>query len=426
MLIEALNQLGSKEVLASVNSEVLFERLIKYQNFVEDIEQSSTSRISWPIVRYCDTIWNKLFSNDKKVIFYTLTKEHNYLIYQFSRELRKTLTGLLTQKQIDSILGEKDIYCLRLASLEEENLTLYAIIAHEFGHVIYRDMEDTLNEIYLNIFKEITQRIDDEIIKLGKAFATRRRMRVRYILKGFIEEITSDIFATLLMGPAFYISLDEMSWSYDRNQWIVGLSYSKDRISAYPSFNFRLSNVYIAGKIEEVMSEIFKSNENLNKVKVYFGDGDINNTFNKLEVIPNYDEDAVALENILYPLRNALEEHLIEYVSKCKDKLKEKYKEILINIDPRSISDLILRLKNKIIPNIVKDSENPLLGTPADLQHIILSSALYRMQILLSGEIEEIYNVLGDSNRIERLASKAVEVTFVQREYNDWLEREYS
>jgi len=137
MLRRALEQLSKPANLVPVDSPALYSRLFAVQELVEILERSSSDRISWPLVSYCDEIWRTFFGDQQPKLFYTLTREHNYSILRFTEHLRGLLDGLLPAATVDSVIRNEDLYCLELSSTEDANLPLYANIGHEFGHAIF-------------------------------------------------------------------------------------------------------------------------------------------------------------------------------------------------------------------------------------------------------------------------------------------------
>src|SRR3954469_10250913 len=137
LLVDALLQLREPANLTAIDSAVLYNRLFSLQELAAVVERSSTARISWPLVSYCDLFWKQLFPTSSPKIFYALTPEHTYSILRFSTKLAKDLNGLLPQNKIDDLVRGRELYCLQLASSEDDNLPLYANIGHEFGHAVY-------------------------------------------------------------------------------------------------------------------------------------------------------------------------------------------------------------------------------------------------------------------------------------------------
>src|SRR6266446_4286814 len=118
MLLETLKTLAAPTKLAPMDPSVLYNRLFSMQTLSELVIRSSTHHISWPLVSYCDQIWDGLFGRTGPKIFYSLTPEHNYSILRFSEMLALYLKGLLPSTDI-TLLAGKDIYCLQLASSED-------------------------------------------------------------------------------------------------------------------------------------------------------------------------------------------------------------------------------------------------------------------------------------------------------------------
>jgi len=199
LLLNILDKFSNPNTL---NPSILsYQFLLELQSFVDDIESSTIDHISWPIISYCDEIWNSIFNDKDRMIFYSLTRDHNYYLYRFSNELIKHLnvSPLISSPQINELLENKVIYCLNLASLEKENVPLYAMIGHEFGHAVfhahYLRIEKLLVQNISNLFNQLEEdSIPENIISI-----------IKVIVRSYAIELFSDLIGTLIMGPAFLL-----------------------------------------------------------------------------------------------------------------------------------------------------------------------------------------------------------------------------
>jgi hypothetical protein len=212
LIKKTLKKIKEPGFLGPVNPEVLYNRLFSLLDLVKLVEQSSHDNISWPLVNYCDKYWKDFFDDNSPHIFYSVTDKHNYYLSNFTETLSSLLDGVLPPSEIQSIINSENLYCLQLASSEEANLPLYSLIAHEFGHAIFKH-----HEIYLrgkldgNFFK-LLDTIFDRFKELDPSQADRRISRFVVIIYKVSEEILSDLVGAILMGPAFFLSLYEFSW----------------------------------------------------------------------------------------------------------------------------------------------------------------------------------------------------------------------
>jgi len=84
----------------------------------------------------------------------------------------------------------------------------------------------------------------------------------------------------------------------------------------------------------------------------------------------------------------------------------------------------MLRLDKKILPNIIPTPAEPLLGTPARFQDILVASSLYRFNLLLKQKSDSDEHITKSAfnslSRVERLTMKAIEASFIQQNFKKW------
>src|SRR5437867_13432168 len=59
LLLATLEALADKVFWPAMSPEALYSALINIQSLVEQVEQSNSAHISWPLVSYCDHVWKK-------------------------------------------------------------------------------------------------------------------------------------------------------------------------------------------------------------------------------------------------------------------------------------------------------------------------------------------------------------------------------
>jgi len=405
-----------------MDPSVLYNRLISIQSLIENVEGSTINHISWPLVSYCNDLWDSFFGLSGPRIFYTLTHEHNYYISPFSSQLATLLSDILPSVDIDNIIGNRKLYCLHLSSLEETNLPLYANIAHEFGHPLYNIHRDDFFNIWDKRFNDIHNNIFTLLETLDKGQAPRLMVRIKAITLSIAKELLADLFAALVMGPAFFLSLFEMSWGGNSSTWPILLSPISYNITAYPSFNFRLKCIrdFInIGKFEEdAKKEFSKINDTrLQKVSSVFSKIAITDETERFLARPESDYDRPTIIGVLNEIMDKLKDSYNLFLENCNGLINREYKDKLSSLNLHNISELLIRLENDILPNIIPDGT--LLGNPAEFQTILNSSALYRLNILLEETNHEaIEKVSRNIEKIERLTAKALEVSYVQRKFS--------
>jgi hypothetical protein len=116
-------------------------------------------------------------------------------------------------------------------------------------------------------------------------------------------------------------------------------------------------------------------------------------------------------------LKSALE----RFLKRCWDEflsadMKDK---IFPAVSPSAVYELLHRLENDILPNIVPD--NTLLGNPASFSAILNASAIFRIYVLANSDpSKDPDSIYREIQKVERLTAKALEVSYIQGEFNRW------
>lgn len=424
LLLEALSLLGQRTIIEPVDPAVFYNRLFQLQGLVETLEHSATHRISWPLVSYCDAIWERLFGTEGPQIFYALTPVHNYSIFSFSSSLAAHLGGLLPRATIDRLVAGRGLYCLGLSSSEDENSPLYANIGHEFGHAVFEQRRIDIVRILDQRCNVLLDRLADDIRGATEPSQFDRIFsRVAEALLRIAEELFCDVVGTLLMGPAFLLSLFEISWGQRKDNWSVLL----DDRRAYPSFGFRfhciLGNKYIdrfildAGRdfADLPQADMKDLGESLRTVSISHG-GD------SVSVGPSSDKDAPLIRALLQGRLKEMKGALEDFVAHCAVVLPIWYPFIEVPcVAAHDVAALLRRLHYDIPPNVIPNDS--LLGRPASFAAILNASALYRLHLLASSSELAPEDLARRTGIVRRLTAKAFEVTFIQREFGEWKSR---
>lgn len=420
IVLDSLATLRKPEYFRPICPHSLFRNLLKIQSLVQDIESSHIEKVSWPIVSYCDEIWSSVFGTDGPVIFYSTTNTHNYSIFPFSERLIAYLHDLLPKAEINRVV-QKRIYCLHLPSLEHDNLPLHANIVHEFGHAIYQHDVNIL-PLWHKCFEKVLRAVVDDLS--ASPTAKSKQKKTRSVLICFGKELFADLFAAYTFGLSFFLSLYEMSWGDQRSFWSVVLSPRDFEISAHPSGNHRLhvlrSRLDLNDFVRESQPALIKLQKpSLRKVAELFERIPIGNTECSVNVLPASDNDSADIRKVLSQRLPEIKEACEEFGTNCWAFLSGKYSHSRDTTMPNAIYELLSRLENGILPNIIPDGS--LLGVPASFQAILLSSALYRMALLLPDGAEvKPQEIRKELRKLEHLTTKAFEATFIQKEFSKW------
>lgn len=423
LLLDVLKALEEPDMLAPMDPQVLHNRLIDLHRLVRDVEASSCDQISWPLVNYCDEIWSSLVTGNDHRIFYSLTDEHNYGISPFTVRVARSLDCLLPSQKVAEIVGGTQIFCLHLASLEDTNLPLYANIGHEFGHVVFSLMEQELVKVWLQEIRPALAAMWSHLDGIGKTSAARRKKRLLSVLFCFAKELVADQVGALVFGPAFYLSLYEMAWGNNRDAWTVRLDPIDDATKAYPSANFRLRCVRRSAEVDAFAQGLPDAVPALLPKRLRQAIADLasfSGTCNGGAVVvqPHSDSDCKAMQEVIAAGLGAMEEKLAAFLQHADEQIRARYDRSVARVGNADVAKLLHRLEDDILPNIVRE-EGELLGEPASFQAILTASAVYRIYLLSDAGVPAAStSVYQDIQKLERLTAKALEVSYVQRDFN--------
>lgn len=412
------------------NAELLYNTLILLQDMCAAVEASSSAHISWPLVSYCDHIWQRLFPANGEGIFYSLTTAHNYNISSFSGQLKEKLHGLLLKEDIDKLGQGHQLYCLRLASLEEENLPLYANIGHEFGHAIFWSAQAQIIQLLREELGETSRQL---LAALGPAANQRLVKRAEYLVMLIATEAFCDLIGARIAGPAFLLSLHEMSWRSNTGTWNLKLHPDHSRTQAYPSFCFRLHCLKdrlrlpdFTAQITDAFSKTPFTAKLLPKIASYPASIASDHVGDHVSVQPATDPDAMVFETAFSKCLPAFKADLERFLQRCdREFLPARMAgEEFTPATCEDITALLERLDNNILPNVIPQA-GTLLGRPASFAAILNATAFFRIHLLLHRDPgQPLAEYTQEVEKIERLTAKALEVSYIQREYHKWREQQ--
>ncbi len=422
VLGEALDTLAEKSSWSAMDPDVLYNCCLNIQSFVEQLEDSNSAHISWPLVSCCDDIWRRFFPNNDAHVFYSVTTDYNYSISRFSLRLERLFESVLTDAQIKKILGGKNLYCLQLASVEDDNLPLYANIGHEFGHAFLdmheKPIRDLLNAeakaVVAAVVAEFPQDDPDRLVELKNV--------TDWVIGKVATELFCDLVGYVISGPAFLLSLHEVtSW---------GLTEAMQGVwsGAYPSHRFRaycLSELINGSEFKAEISKLFKGlgRENLRQMADYFSSIPTDHSGDRVSFSTFHApaEDRLLVEAAIRKHLKLLKIVLGSFLKRCWGELAPlvaKVKEFP-PVPGEAVFELLLRLEGDTLPNMVPDGT--LLARTASFASILNASAIYRLCVLRDKKnAASTRDVYREVQKIERLTAKALEVSFVQRDFKAW------
>ena len=453
VLLASLEQLGSTENWKSrspktqqppVSPQVLYRALIDFQEFVTALESSNLERISWPVVNYCRELWNVLFpkeSEKRPHVFYSAQSRHNYSIGSFDEHLGQLLRPVLGSRQevegffADAPLKGTALFCLRIPLVEDQNLPLYANIGHEFGHALLKHRRAEFNQLWVQEFDGFWKQVIKQFPRIGEASVAKRFLQA---LESFAEELFCDRVGAAISGPAFLLSLQEMLWGSDPELWQVNLRPELSEIAAYPGDAFRIECLREAESLislPQFITDICKhlAHElpqqlplglpgqaeafDLLQLNIVFGVTPSKANDERVEVVPTGDGHAALFLDVFQKVLPNLRDTLRRFAKRCETEILSPIRASFPTLQAGDIASLLVRLHRSVLPNIVPDGT--LRGVPAQFSTILNASAIYRACLLSQRHGDDGPEIMDRQlQKIERLTSKALEVTYIQHDYN--------
>ncbi len=429
-----------------VSPQVLYRALIDFQEFITAVESSNLEHISWPVVNYCRELWEALFpkTDDKRPhVFYSAQTRHNYSIGSFDAHLGQLLCPVLgSQNEVAAFFAgiplHGALFCLRIPTVEDQNLPLYANIGHEFGHALLKHHRTDFDRLWSEEFAAFWEQTISKFSTLGdKTIA----WRFCQVLESFAEELVCDRVGAAISGPAFLLSLQEMLWGFDPDLWQVNLRPELSEITAYPGNAFRIECLRDAGPLLALPNFIRDIREHLardlphQQMRFQGWSGHEEEPFDlllldkvfavtptkaaseRVEVVPAGDRDAALFRDVFRKVLPQLRDTLRRFAKRYEDEILLPIRHKFQPLQADHIASLLVRLHHSVLPNIVPDET--LLGVPAQFSTILNASAIYRACLLSQRNGKDGPESIDHKlQKIERLTSKALEVTYIQHDYN--------
>ncbi|MHA1758771.1 MAG: hypothetical protein ACTSVV_18540 [Promethearchaeota archaeon] len=359
---------------------------------------------------------------------------------------------------------DKEIFAFfSIPIIERDNPFFYGILAHEIGHCIFeknnileklifrpKEFEKLTKEFLLNdvtflpFIKLISNGIIDKIIpnqlldsifkdfnevkeeiknmnlnEVSKEVIIRSKStNVHNIIKSWIEEVFSDIFAIKLLGPAYFNSLIHFFFRCFANEEEFSL-YIRERTPEHPPHLKRIN--YLKEQLNKMNYDV-ESNNGFG-YKVFYDIWEGIKAF-KPKSVPTIDHPLYKLQEIfdinnysmLYPLCEKILDNLMPKIEIEVDKiLKEKI--FHFNIFSEKLEEMLFLLEKRIV--ICTDKDNRKTSLP-----IILNTA---WEYYIQKHDKNIRKFIDEDNEIEvfldlklglnNLIKKSIELFHIKEKY---------
>lgn len=299
-------------------------------------------------------------------------------------------------------------------------MPLYANTVHEFGHVLFHELPE-LDRKLAQAIEPTQEALKRDFLLKPTLDDTRILGRIEQILRGFAQETFSDLLATLVMGPAFFLSFYETAWPSDPLAWTAELTDAVGDISAHPSPAHRLAMIWKTGRVEAFVREAVdgltgEESEAIRRVIRAFEIPDHSVGRERFLVVPEEDVDVDRITGALSRHLSDVGQAMDQFATEAEVILRATCPQVIVRVNAGEVCSLIERLSNDIIPNIISDET--LLGRPAGVAEILAAAAAYRLHFLTTRARPMPAKDAEELDKIERLTAKALESTFIQSKYN--------
>jgi hypothetical protein len=405
-MLEVIATLEAPKVRAAASPSVYLQVARNLDPFVEAIARSSTRRISWPLVTYCNKIWTASLPSAQATPFYTVLDEYNYELEFFSEGVLDEILPVVPLATVTALQAKYGrIYCVKVARLEDANLSLYGLLGHEIGHALWHENRTDLTNLVLKAHEDL----------FNQAFGISAAVGTYYgsLVLAASEELFCDLFASRAIGPAYAFNCMEFT-AGDAGLGDWNIVTRNGRASAHPSWAFRCLAVHERLGLSQFVAGFDKEASSL-QLKVR-GAGilrwheELKGVADRARVEPSSPEGQ-QLVDFLEGKFEASKAATMIAIAEVEKHLKLGAP---LQPGPRDIAALAERVSAGILPNIVPDGT--LLGKPADFISILACTTIYRNWLLTSLQPEG-PDLLDELDRVDRFTAKAMEVAYIQERY---------
>jgi len=420
LIDEYLSKLQDRDYLERADAPILYEALLTLPRLLEFIDNSNVEEIALPIVKLYQKLWMKLVEGHSIELFYYTSLSHNYTVESFTKYVETFFNSVFTEKETAEVNNDRpEIWCLSLSQMEGEHLPMYAMVVHEFGHVVFTLLEDQLIFSATRRFDELLSRgrhahgMSDE----SGDFAT----WLGDALKRLAQECFCDILAAKILGISYLAALYELAWGNEPYEWIVSELFGGAFSDAHPSTSFRLtliSQVCDAGQFLRDAEGEFKDLEQnyTGPISEIIALGDNTSTREECTILGGK-EDKQKAKRIEFLNQNldAIKDALLLFSGDVEKLLTSRFNDLFEIVNPSQVNALLDRMEKRFPPDLIQEDWK-LPGKPACYAAIFTASALFRLSQMIEFKLDN-EDFIQEWRRAGRLTLKAFESSDIAQEY---------
>lgn len=423
ILDRTVEAIAEPENLRQVRPKRLYSALLSLQDLIRDIESSSSYHLSWPLIEFLGSTFGEMIQRGQFAAFYSTMREHNYHTFSYNERFRESFRGAIPKGTIKSILGRRELLCVELPSVEEDHPVLHANVFHEFGHVLLAADESfakSYASAWLANFGRLIPGIVAAIHESGVAKDDRQEtlQTIMNACWGFASEGVCDSVGSSVFGPAFELACMEMNWGLSPQLWTVKPSGEGGGMHSHPSFAFRSrvmrrlrAYVDFRDKARPLFGRLHTPI--LRKFDLLMGTANTPPGTETIAVNRYLPGDPQVSERVLNLMLRRVAGACEKTVLRFEGVVRRRVGTILEPASAKDVYRLLVRLENDLPPNTYADTIP--CGQGASFQSILAAGLYYRTAVLSEDSGDASRKVHDRISRADRLLSKAIELSYVQR-----------
>lgn len=220
--------------------ETLHELLLnEFVPMLRYIQRSATSNVPWSIIPYLESTIRSELGEDYLIVF---RPQWNYnftvITTDWVRYFRDILAVFFPDNDVE--FSSKTLHVFSFPYLEKTNVLLHSAMGHEIGHFFTNQYMsgDSWKATFAHHVESLTKFYEDqETEKGGQPDMVRPILKTdtgKLVVQGFMQEILSDFFGYLLIGPSVLFALYHISFLQSKPH------VPSEENAYYPPIKFRI------------------------------------------------------------------------------------------------------------------------------------------------------------------------------------------